>query len=77
MSNGNSIPSILMDATGAVIGNAQRTPSFIFDPKDNGHSLMIGTTCNGMSAMYEVLRNQYTNAGGTVQVVDVGPTVKR
>lgn len=69
--------SFFMDAQGEVIGNSPQALSFIFDPNDNGHTLMFGTTRNGMSAMFDVLQDQYANAGGAVQVVDVGPTAKR
>lgn len=68
---------LLVDVHGAVIGNATQGASFIFDPKDTGHTLMVGTTRKGMSAMFDVLQDQYANAGGAVQVVDVGPTAKR
>ena len=37
---------------------------------------MIGKTRNGMFAMLEVLQDQCADAGGTVRVVDVGPTAK-
>lgn len=63
----------------ALIGNS--APSipfhFEFDQKGNGHTLMIGSTRNGMSAMFDILQAQYANAGGAVQVVDVGPTTRR
>ena len=60
----------------AVIGNAPQAVSFFFDTKDNGHTLMIGKTRNGMFAMLEVLQDHCADAGGTVRVVDVGPTAK-
>lgn len=60
-----------------LIGNSAFSIPFNFDPKDNGHTLMFGTTRNGMSAMFEALQDQYAQAGGTVQVVDKGPTARR
>lgn len=68
---------LLVDIHGGVIGKAPKTASFIFDPKENGHTLMFGTTRNGMSAMLDALQDQYASAGGTVQVVDKGPTTER
>lgn len=65
---------LLVDVGGEVIGTATQGESFIFDPKDTGHTLTVGTTRKGMSAMFEVLQDQCANAGGTVQVVDVGLT---
>ncbi|OQW86283.1 MAG: hypothetical protein BWK72_18085 [Rhodoferax ferrireducens] len=62
-----------------IIGNCTTTlpMKFKFDPKDNGHTVMLGTTRNGMSAMFEGLQDQYAKAGGAVQVVDKGPTAER
>ena len=64
---------------GALTGNcATSIPfKFEFDPKDNGHTVMFGTTRNGMSAMSDALQDQYVKAGGTVRIVDKGPSAER
>jgi hypothetical protein len=45
--------------------------------KNNGHHLVIDTTQNVMSSMWNTLQRQYVDAGGVLRVVDKGPTMKR
>jgi len=59
-----------------LIGNSASSTPFKFE-QNNGHTLMFGTTRNGMSAMFEALQDQCSKAGGTVQVMDKGPTARR
>ncbi|HXG72352.1 MAG TPA: hypothetical protein VNJ04_17240 [Gemmatimonadaceae bacterium] len=74
--------SSLTDKEGAaetIIGNCTTSLpfKFEFDPKDSGHTLMFGSTRNGMSALSEELQDQYVRAGGTLHVVDKGKTSGR
>ncbi len=64
---------------GTIIGNyTTALPMKVqFDPKDNGYTLMFGSTCNGMSAMLDAAQEQYIEAGGTMKVIDKGPTTER
>jgi hypothetical protein len=69
-------PDALADT---IIGNCTTTlpMKFKFDAKDNGHTVIVSATRNGMSATLDALQDQYAKAGGSVQVVDKGPTARR
>lgn len=62
-----------------IVGNCTTTlpMKFKFDSNDNGHTVIFGSTRNGMSAMLDTVQNQYAEAGGTVKVFDKGPTTER
>lgn len=61
-----------------VLSNCTTTIPLIldFDGKNTGHTVVIGPTGKGMSALLDCLEREQVKAGADVRVMDIGPTLK-
>jgi hypothetical protein len=58
----------------AMVDNCTTTiqVKFDFDPKDNGHTMIFGTTREGMSVAANQIQDHLIGAGGRVVIFDIG-----